>query len=666
MKNLVFVYGTLKKGCSNQSDIINAPQCAELLGISKASVKNWIKHGYLKPVDPANKYFNLLDVNSLQRAIEQGEVNRLNSRANKAKANKRYIPSEYIGRKENRQAVTALINHILHNQLDLKLIILALAVNLFIRNGDIFLTDFNQLPSLLPERFRRQCVWRELHDFWEELDKPWEAFHASYQELVHYPLPEEPDILGVIYQSLLREGSKANFGSYFTPGEIVKKMVGENIEPRQKVLDPCCGTGQFLLSFAEYIPCPENIWGIDIDPMAVRIARINLYLRYSQEFWPNIFNLNALDSDDLPKGFNFIATNPPWGAKSDPSVIRKIKRQFPEITSGESFSYFLRTALSLLQDGGKLSFILPESVLSVRIHEDIRKYLLHNCQLLRIEVLGKRFRNVLSTVIRLDLLKAKPADDHEVTVQTGDNRYSIPQRRFLSNSLFALDIWLNRQDEAVIEKLYTPAHITLKNRADWALGIVTGENARYIHNRNTPQIEEEGDRDVDWEPIYKGSDVKPYILSEPSSYIRFTPKRFQQVAQEEKYRASEKLIYKFISAKLVFAYDKRGSLTLNSANILIPKIDNYPLKAILALLNSAPYQFLFRKKFNSLKILRADLEQLPLPLWDAEVLNRLVELADGVLAGQDLTGVIDRFIMDRYGLTEKEQEYLKTFVAKIK
>jgi len=649
--------------------IIDASQCAELLGISKASIKNWIKHGYLKPVDNTNKYFNLVEVNSLQRAIEKGEVNRLNRRANKAKANKRYIPSEYIGRKEHRQTVSTLLNYILNNQLDLKLTILALAVNLFVRNGDIFLMDVNQLRSFPPELFRRKSVWRELRDFWEELYTPWEVFYSCYHDLFFFPLPEEPDILGVVYQSLLREGSKANFGSYFTPGEIVNKMVGENIKPQQKVLDPCCGTGQFLLSFTEHIPCPENIWGIDIDPIAVKIARINLFLRYSQEFRPNIFNLNALDSDDLPKAFNLIATNPPWGAKNDPSVLRKMEKQFPEITSGESFSYFLRIGLSLLQDGGILSFILPESVLSVRRHEDIRKYLLQNCRLLRIEVLGKRFRNVFSTAIRLDLLKAKPAENHEVTVQTGDSEYSIPQRRFLNNTWFVLDIWLNKQDKSIIDKLYAAAHTTLKNRADWALGIVTGENARYIYNKDTPQIKGEGDNEVgggDWEPIYKGSDIKPYILGEPSSYIRFTPERFQQVAREEKYRAKEKLIYKFISTKLVFAYDNRGSLTLNSANILIPKIDNYSLKAILALFNSTLYQFLYRKKFNSLKILKADLEQLPLPLWDTGVLNRLVELADGVLGGQDLMALIDGFIMEQFGLTEKEQEYITTFVSTIK
>jgi hypothetical protein len=57
------------------------------------------------------------------------------------------------------------------------------------------------------------------------------------------------------------------------------------------------------------------------------------------------------------------------------------------------------------------------------------------------------------------------------------------------------------------------------------------------------------------------------------------------------------LIYRFISKYLVFAYDDKQKLTLNSANIVIPKTDDYPIKVIAALFNSSLYQFIFQKKF---------------------------------------------------------------------
>ena len=67
-----------------------------------------------------------------------------------------------------------------------------------------------------------------------------------------------------------------------------------------------------------------------------------------------------------------------------------------------------------------------------------------------------------------------------------------------------------------------------------------------------------------------------YLFRAPAAFIRFDPDRFQQAAPERKYRAPEKLVYRFISKKLIVAYDDRGRLTLNSANILIPRVDAVP------------------------------------------------------------------------------------------
>jgi hypothetical protein len=56
---------------------------------------------------------------------------------------------------------------------------------------------------------------------------------------------------------------------------------------------------------------------------------------------------------------------------------------------------------------------------------------------------------------------------------------------------------------------------------------------------------------------------------------------------------------------------------LNSANILIPKID-YSIKVILALFNSELYKQIFQKKFNSIKVLKSHIQELPLPILDED------------------------------------------------
>ncbi len=193
---------------------------------------------------------------------------------------------------------------------------------------------------------------------------------------------------------------------------------------------------------------------------------------------------------------------------------------------------------------------------------------------------------------------------------------------------------------------------TLKNNADWALGIVTGDNKKFIKNT----------RDEGYEEIFKGKDINKYSLSDASNYIKFEPEKFQQVAPVEKYRANEKLIYKFISNKLVFAYDDEQKLTVNSANILIPKLNNCPTKVVLALLNSSLYQFIYLKKFNTIKVLRGNLEELPLPEFSKATISEIVSLVDEVQINEIEITVIDNYIFDLFNITKIEKDHIKNSI----
>ncbi|RJE49234.1 MULTISPECIES: N-6 DNA methylase [unclassified Dehalobacter] len=650
---------------------IDSKLTAEILGISVPSVRNWIRHGYLHPSDPDGKVFDLDEVFLLRERIAQGDFDRLRKRANKAGADKRFAPTEYILNKRTRKQIMDLLAYLIRHNIDRGWTVFVLALNLFRSSGDILSDDLKKIIDLPEAIFQRQHVRMELKNFYQDMlrtskqsslesslkfsyGRP-DSQHLEYLFNIRFPLEE--DILGIIYQSLTMEGNKARLGSYFTPPGIANDAARAYIRSGQKVLDPCCGTGQYLLSFARNMDEPENIYGMDLDLTSVRIARFNLLLTCSRDFHPNIIHCNTLTDMERESSafgkFDFIATNPPWGAEIDLSVRQKMAVEFPEITSGESFSYFLRVSLDLMKDGGVVSFILPESILNIRAHADIRGYLLENCQIIRIEYLGRRFKNVFSAVIRLDLRKALPSEKDQVLVKFPEQEYLVSQERFRSNAWHIFDIYLSSQDEAIFSKVYSTRHTFLKDKADWALGIVTGDNRRYLLQTNEPGAE----------PIYKGSDVDKFVLKKPSSFLRFQPDKFQQTAPEHKYRTAEKLIYRFISERLVFAYDDQGSLTLNSANILIPEPGNYPVKVILALFNSSLYQFLFRKKFHTLKVLRGDLELLPLPLWEQAVIDHILQLTNQIIVGEDQFEILDQFIMEQFRLTPEERRHIRDFSA---
>ncbi|MGN0436828.1 MAG: TaqI-like C-terminal specificity domain-containing protein, partial [Wujia sp.] len=192
--------------------------------------------------------------------------------------------------------------------------------------------------------------------------------------------------------------------------------------------------------------------------------------------------------------------------------------------------------------------------------------------------------------------------------------------------------------------------------ADFALGIVTGNNNDYLSKEKT----------ISNEIILKGTDIERYHIREAENYIQFSPEQFQQTASTELYRAKEKLLYRFISNKLIFAYDNRQTLSINSCNILIPRLDGINIKYVLAILNSSVTQFIFRMEFNSVKVLRSHLESLPIPAIDNHNQSKIISLVDEITANystekyEKLYARLDQIVFELFHLTPEEQAIIQS------
>ena len=642
----------------NAKNVIDLEKTASFLGISTATVRNWVKCGYLQAHTPDKRYFHIAEIENVKANIKNGDLDKLNGRANKSKAERTFIPDEYLQDGVSVDDITKIINFVSDNNIDISLSLLLLSLNSLQKEKILPIITIQDLISK-NFIFANKQIGEEVKAWLSEIKSS--DIKSDYAFLLNCTIPKQRDTLGFLYQSLLLEGKKSQSGSYYTPEVIVNEIIKDYAKKDSKILDPCCGTGQFLLAFAEVVENPRNIYGVDVDEIAVRIARLNILIKYkNQNFAPNIVCKNTLFeignydlfslNDENIRDFDVIATNPPWGVHFSKSDIDRLKTSFPKITSLESFSYFLKKSIDLLRDDGILSFILPESILNVKTHKDIREIILTNTHIKKVSYLNRVFKNVFTPVIRLDLKKSKK-ENNQIEICKDGEAYTAKQSKWKNNQDFIFDIHANGVDTAIIDKIYNVHHTMLAGQADWALGIVTGNNKAYIAS----------DKQKDFEEIYKGKDVEKLALSNPSSYIKFTPEKFQQVAPIEKYRTKEKLIYRFISKYLVFAYDDKQKLTLNSANVLIPKIPNYPIKVIAALLNSSPYQFIFQKKFSSIKVLRSHIEQMPLPLWDKEIFNNIIKLVDETIEKNGKFEILDNYIMKQYALSLEEISYIKNF-----
>ena len=334
---------------------------------------------------------------------------------------------------------------------------------------------------------------------------------------------------------------------------------------------------------------------------------------------PPVYCFDSLKDDTvansagkLPEAFDIIATNPPWGS-SFRQEKKLLKRKYPEIKSGESFSLFICRSVELTRKGGILSFVLPESISNVGRHSDIRRYISERTEILQIEKLGRIFRGVYTRSLSVELRKPpegrrNDGPDERICISDGESQDYISRKDFISEDNRNFNININSRDTSLIDRIYDIPHITLSGRADWVLGIVTGDNSRFLFEESAEGLE----------PIIRGGDIEAGregkgLIRSPKTWISFNPDKFQQAAPEWKYRAEEKLVYRFISNRPVFAVDRLQRLTLNSANCIIPAINGLSPDRLSMFLNSAVCAYLYRKRFGSVKVLRSHLEQLPIP-----------------------------------------------------
>ena len=546
---------------------------------------------------------------------------RLTGRANKRRSAKNIIPAEYLTHSENSVVIENIVRSIRENNLPTDKALYSVGIVL-LRN--VCIADCDHVRKTLNE------------------------YNIQPDEtLLQVECPtNENDLLGYIYQCLMTEGHKNIIGSYYTPPGIVRNMTERlDFSQGQTFLDPCCGSGAYLMS----LNCsnPQQLFGMDRDRIAVMICRINLLIKYCDKaFVPQIYCEDFLLTQRFADmRFDYIVTNPPWGAASQSG---KTSHGQPERMgiSGETFTHFFVRSYEMLRCGGRMRFLFPYSVLNVKTHKELRRFMLEHGNLRMITVYDRVFSGVTTDCVDIELHNCE--SEEAMTVCSGGRKYETNKQWIDKTHNCAFHL-MSEESHSVVELVYRHPHRTLAG-SQWALGIVTGDN-------NAKLRDEPADGD---EPIYTGKEITAYRLLRPKKFIRFEPDHFQQCAPAEMYRAKEKLVYKFIANRPIFAFDDSGSLFLNSANILIPHIQGMSVKTVMAFLNSDLFAFLYRTLFGEIKILQGNLTQLPFAEINADTDRMITEMVDGILSGQTcLHEDIQNVIADIYHLSDEMRRIVR-------
>ncbi len=218
------------------------------------------------------------------------------------------------------------------------------------------------------------------------------------------------DVKGEIYESLLSrvaEDTKSGAGQYFTPRSLINAIVEcVRPEPNKTIVDPCCGSGGFLLSAKDFI---ENNYDLDREQKTFlkekafagwelvrntyRLCLMNLFLHNIGSMTgevPITRNDSLLSAPD--ERFDYVLTNPPFGKKSSYSIENEEGEQETEdltynrqdfwATSSNKQLNFVQHINTLLKVNGTAAVVLPDNVLfEGGAGEIVRKKLLQTTNL---------------------------------------------------------------------------------------------------------------------------------------------------------------------------------------------------------------------------------------------------------------------------------------------
>ncbi|BAY21182.1 hypothetical protein NIES2100_09310 [Calothrix sp. NIES-2100] len=330
------------------------------------------------------------------------------------------------------------------------------------------------------------------------------------------------DFISSIYEEFVSKESGT--GIHYTPEHIVDFVLDgvlpwDSQEWDIKILDPACGSGIFLVkafqrliyrweqahaktikpSDLKYL-LENNLFGVDVDTQAVRVASFSLYLTMldkvqPQDYWENEFRFPRLRERQLvaadffhedKEGFrsiqdankyDLVVGNAPWGEKS----MTPLAKLWAEKNKWKS-SYtnigplFLPKAAALTKAGGQVAMIQPALALifnQVSTAQEFRARLFSEFKINEIVNLSTLrfglFKDAISPacIITISVIPPdgepltyicpKPVmtneDDYHIVIEPHDINYIYPQEALADPLVWTALMWGSRRDLSLVRRL---------------------------------------------------------------------------------------------------------------------------------------------------------------------------------------------------------------------
>ena len=182
-------------------------------------------------------------------------------------------------------------------------------------------------------------------------------------------------------------------GEFYTPPFLVKEMIKDSYTFGGSILDPCCGSGNFLTEIVKFILSQDEpkekklaainkVYGYDINPISIYISKINLLYLLKDVVSDLKLNLYVFDTlfqkeKNFNRRFDLIIGNPPWYTYRDIESVyyqEKVKelaeqleiKPLPKNLLNLEIStiFFVMAQKTFMKEGAKIFFVITKGVIT--------------------------------------------------------------------------------------------------------------------------------------------------------------------------------------------------------------------------------------------------------------------------------------------------------------
>lgn len=518
------------------------------------------------------------------------------------------------------------------------------------------------------------------------------------------------EILGKIYEQFLGKiirltpGHQAKVeekpevkkagGVYYTPQYIVDymidKTVGEKIKdktPKQiskiRIIDPACGSGSFLIRAYQYLLdyhvdyysklerppkdtiytgkdginrltirekkriLKNNIYGVDIDTLAVEVTKLSLLLKVLEDqnkdqleaqqklfheralpnLSSNIKNGNSLVSTNLLKkqeigieelnqvkpfnweeeyetifengGFDVVIGNPPYVFGGNKG-INKIQKEYfkTEYKCGTGkinlFTLLIEKGIKLLKEKGKFSYIIPNTLLRVTTYKNIREFLIKYQINEIVDLSTGVFKGATTSSIILTITNKK-TEKNIVNIKTdlSKNIQNTVNQKYFSHNGYIFNILCRPEEREIINK------ITLKN-------IKLGDLCKYMRfgvviSGKQKELITAGIKNDKSKPYLEGKEIDRYSINFKGNYLEYIPNKIHRPRTEDLFESKKIMIQRITGGNqpLKATYDENSFYNKESIINLVLENNEYSYYYILGIINSKLINWYYSKEFTN-------------------------------------------------------------------